>query len=55
MHILATTATSLDEIVEPVDLGQTPGDNVGHHPVSVCIPVVVVRNEHLLDPLTMLC
>jgi cobaltochelatase CobN len=28
MHILATTATSLDEIVEPVDLGQTPGDIV---------------------------
>jgi len=28
MHILATTATSLDEIVEPVDFGQTPGDIV---------------------------
>jgi cobaltochelatase CobN len=28
MHLLATTATSLDEIVEPVDLGQTPGDIV---------------------------
>ena len=28
MHLLATTATSLDEIVEPVDLGQTPGDLV---------------------------
>ena len=28
MHLLATTATSFDEIVEPVDLGQTPGDLV---------------------------
>src|SRR5215475_14535024 len=28
MHLLATTATTLDEIVEPVDLGQTPGDVV---------------------------
>src|ERR1700730_16472158 len=28
MHLLATTATSLDDIVEPVDLGQTPGDVV---------------------------
>jgi cobaltochelatase CobN len=28
MHLLATTATSLDEIVEPVDLGQTRGDIV---------------------------
>ncbi len=28
MHLLATTATSLDEIVEPVDLGQMPGDIV---------------------------
>ncbi len=28
MHLLATTATSLDEIVEPVDLGQSPGDIV---------------------------
>jgi cobaltochelatase CobN len=28
MHLLATTATSLDEIVEPVDLGQTAGDIV---------------------------
>ena len=28
MHLLATTATNLDEIVEPVDLGQTPGDIV---------------------------
>ena len=28
MHILTTTATSLDEIVEPVDLRQTPGDIV---------------------------
>jgi cobaltochelatase CobN len=28
MHLLATTATSLDEIVEPVDLGQMPGDLV---------------------------
>jgi cobaltochelatase CobN len=26
MHLLATSSTSLDEIVEPVDLGQTPGD-----------------------------
>jgi cobaltochelatase CobN len=26
MHLLATTATNLDEIVEAVDLGQTPGD-----------------------------
>src|SRR5437763_3450952 len=28
MHLLATTATTLDETVEPVDLGQTPGDMV---------------------------
>src|SRR6516164_7071242 len=28
MHLLATTVTTLDEIVEPVDLGQTPGDIV---------------------------
>ena len=26
MHLLATTATNLDDIVEAVDLGQTPGD-----------------------------
>jgi cobaltochelatase CobN len=26
MHILATSSTSLDDIVEPVDLGQPPGD-----------------------------
>jgi len=26
MHILATSAASLDDIVEPVDLGQPPGD-----------------------------
>ncbi|HKN08928.1 MAG TPA: cobaltochelatase subunit CobN, partial [Pseudomonadota bacterium] len=26
MHLLATTSTALDEIVEPVDLGQPPGD-----------------------------
>jgi len=26
MHLLATTATSLDEIVEAVDLGQPPGE-----------------------------
>lgn len=26
MHLLATSSTSLDDIVEPVDLGQTPGD-----------------------------
>ncbi len=26
MHLLAVSSTSLDEIVEPVDLGQTPGD-----------------------------
>src|ERR1700722_311225 len=29
MHILATTSTSLDDIVEPVDLRQAPGDVVG--------------------------
>src|SRR5207237_4374251 len=28
MHLLATTSTSLDEIVEPVDLRQPPGDVV---------------------------
>src|SRR5215471_16487834 len=28
MHLLATSSTTLDEIVEPVDLGQTPGDMV---------------------------
>ncbi|MFC6492436.1 cobaltochelatase subunit CobN [Ancylobacter dichloromethanicus] len=28
MHILATTSSSLDDLVEPVDLGQTPGDMV---------------------------
>src|SRR6266446_5413483 len=28
MHLLATTSTSLDEIVEPVDLGQPCGDVV---------------------------
>src|SRR6266850_5214648 len=28
MHLLATTSTSLDEIVEPVDLGQSPGEVV---------------------------
>src|SRR5260221_4192697 len=28
MHRLNTTSTSLDEIVEPVDLGQPPGDVV---------------------------
>src|SRR5438105_12027637 len=28
MHLLATTSTTLDEIVEPVDLGQPPGDVV---------------------------
>src|SRR4051812_35837241 len=26
MHLLSTSSTSLDEIVEPVDLGQPPGD-----------------------------
>src|SRR6266545_1949779 len=26
MHLLATSSTSLDEIVEPVDLAQPPGD-----------------------------
>src|SRR5271166_4699115 len=26
MHLLATASTTLDEIVEPVDLGQPPGD-----------------------------
>jgi cobaltochelatase CobN len=28
MHLLATSSTTLDEIVEPVDLGQPPGDVV---------------------------
>src|SRR6185312_4606983 len=28
MHLLATSSTGLDEIVEPVDLGQSPGDIV---------------------------
>jgi cobaltochelatase CobN len=28
MHLLTTSSTSLDDIVEPVDLGQTPGDVV---------------------------
>ena len=28
MHLLQTTASSLDDSVEPVDLGQTPGDIV---------------------------
>ena len=28
MHLLQTTSASLDDIVEPVDLGQTPGDIV---------------------------
>jgi cobaltochelatase CobN len=28
MHLLQTSSTSLDDIVEPVDLGQTPGDIV---------------------------
>src|SRR5580693_10554533 len=28
MHLLATTSTNLDEIVEAVDLGQPPGDIV---------------------------
>src|ERR1700753_4095785 len=28
MHLLASTSTSLDDIVEPVDLGQPPGDVV---------------------------
>src|ERR1700741_2831644 len=26
MHLLATSAASLDDIVEPIDLGQPPGD-----------------------------
>jgi cobaltochelatase CobN len=26
MHLLSTSSTSFDDIVEPVDLGQTPGD-----------------------------
>src|SRR6478672_6338721 len=28
MHLLQTTSATLDDIVEPVDLGQTPGDIV---------------------------
>src|ERR1700733_7561508 len=28
MHLLTTSSTTLDEIVEAVDLGQTPGDIV---------------------------
>ena len=28
MHILATSATTLDDLVEPVDLQQPPGDVV---------------------------
>lgn len=28
MHILTTTSTTLDDLAEPVDLGQTPGDMV---------------------------
>ena len=28
MHLLTTTSTTLDEIVEPVDLGQSPGEVV---------------------------
>src|SRR5919201_4384139 len=28
MHLLTTTSTTLDDIVAPVDLGQTPGDMV---------------------------
>src|SRR5947209_6687364 len=28
MHLLATSSTTLDEIIEPVDLGQSPGDIV---------------------------
>jgi cobaltochelatase CobN len=28
MHLLTTTSTTFDDIVEPVDLGQTPGDVV---------------------------
>src|SRR5882672_688054 len=28
MHLLATTSTTLDEIVEPIDLGQSPGEVV---------------------------
>src|ERR1700704_6880386 len=28
MHLLATTSATFDEIVEPVDLGQPPGDVV---------------------------
>ena len=28
MHLLQTTASSLDDLVEPLDLGQTPGDIV---------------------------
>src|ERR1700685_4591283 len=28
MHLLTTSSTALDDLVEPVDLGQTPGDLV---------------------------
>ncbi|MGV1015499.1 MAG: cobaltochelatase subunit CobN, partial [Methyloceanibacter sp.] len=28
MHLLQTSSTGLDDLVEPVDLGQTPGDIV---------------------------
>src|SRR5689334_266262 len=28
MHILTTTSATLDDLVEPVDLGQTPGEMV---------------------------
>ncbi len=28
MHLLQTSSTTFDDIVEPVDLGQTPGDIV---------------------------
>ena len=28
MHLLQTSALSLDDIAEPIDLGQTPGDIV---------------------------
>ena len=28
MHLLQTSSTTLDDIAEPIDLGQTPGDIV---------------------------
>src|ERR1700704_4996567 len=28
MHLLATSSTALDDLVEPIDLGQPPGDVV---------------------------